>query len=1084
METKSEKIIQLLYSITNNRKSINTRNAHIDKNTIANAIGSGPSPSDEQGWTNIMTRLQDEQRYLENVRQSIVELSKCKGDKKFNYNGEDSPNLQNEHLESLYKEGVYWEGIITSKNILVVTINIFLDIIQHMGGNELWLFNRLYKDICKTKMTVSAFSDNIPVDNNYSMSNGIWICSKFNYETSGTDDIKLALNHLSEMGCFIKHRMNNTSISNIYYNFRFTDTALGCPIELSTGSGCFNKMGQNVSLEKKENLMMTTTTIIGKENNNSMDNSSFINRLMGKNTNTDNNNNVGIDTKKKKKKKKKKKTRFDQKQQLHFLNDDVDDDDDDNNNNDDDDDDDDDKETAALETSYILRGKFPTLGPRGNFDEHKHIAKKYINFLENVLTSLDTPLHKLYEKDIFDITNHIYDTNLAVFLAIIHPKVKYRFLLSLFLTIVLIRTRGYRSDTYFDKKKINHGRDTKVSTMDNTGPRYRFVNETCACRDTCPNANRYYSHPIHNHHPLEFQGELSHIKDPLLGHSDYKNTRDKCYPNRVVHQHYCGVIFSCKRSDNSILGIKNGTLSLRCKDPQSNTQNYSVDMIESLPEYHRQTCHVSCVKEFLNNMVLKSWDSICEIAKKRGMSYRDLLLKFLKVPLLLGNLEKELNAKFLESKSNCNYQSPKDLRVINVKILYDIFPIMSEVFDVLSLFFDYNTEKIFSNLDENNQVMDATTIASTTNDKIFQKKISEAYKGVKFLINKKAATFITTINNHFYIMSQTALIGFRHKCELNSQYKVTSEGLKFHQISLQNYSLICSPDYIYKNNCQQLHIDNAAVEAAKENYHDDDDGDDNDKNESILNLMNKEKINNIIQNTFKNFDHIFGNDEATSGKNTSTTNNTTFTTTTAAAAAAAAAAATTTIDDDNKTNDNDSDSSSSSSSSITDDDDDDDNDDELSTSPSLLANITNTNVNTALFPSTTATITTTTDTTITPNTNNNFNINTNIDTTTTTTTNNNNNLSPPFSPSSSFSRSLKKRELNDACNGESKKIKMNNDAQKASSLSFFTMVEEENEIKEEEEEEEEEEKEKKGKEENKEKDKKKEKNVEKKEEMV
>nr|BDT62750.1 MAG: wsv285-like protein [Metapenaeus joyneri majanivirus] len=816
METINDKVIQLLCNITNERKSTNTHNIKIDKTSISNAIRkSGPSPSDEQAWTNIMSRLEDEQRYLENVRQSIVELSKCKGDKKFfNYNGEEGQNLQDEHLEALYNEGIYWEGIVTNKNILIVTINIILDIIQHMGGNELWLFNRLHRDICKTKMTVMATSENV-MDTS-TMSNSLWLCSKYNYETSGTDDIKSALSHLiNSIGCIIKNKTENTNISNIYYNFRFTDTALGCPIELSTGSGCFNKAGQNVPLEKKD------TTKISYENSINapiMDNSSFVNRLIGKN-NSNNKNPNQFET----------------------------------------------DESTEMETSYMMRGKFPTLGPRGNFDEHKYIARKYIDFLDNVLTSLATPITKLHESDdIFQIRNEKYDTNLAIFLAIIHPKVKYRFLLSLFLTIVLIRTRGNKSDSHFDKnkKRIIHGRDTKVSTMDNTGPRYRLVNETCACREICPNANRYYPHPVHNHHPLDIQKGMPDLKDddPLLFSHNNKNVSDKCYPNRVIHQHYCGVIFPCKRSDTSALGIKNGALSLRNKDSQSNTQNFTIDTIKSLPEYHhRVVCRVSFIKDFLNSIVLKPWDSICENAKKKGMSYRDLLLNFIKIPLLLGNLEKELNTKLLNTKIDSGPTQTERFMYINT--LYSIYPNMQEVFQLLSVFFDYDMENVFSNRVEminSNQL--------TTED--FTMQVAESYKGVKFLINKKAATFLTTINNHFYIMSHTALIGFRHKCEF-SQNKMISEGLKFHQISLQNYSLICSPDYIYKSKCQQLLIDNAAVESVKE------------KNESILNLVSKEKINNIIQNTNLNYmfskrygeNDVNNNDDVNNNNNDNNVNN-------------------------------------------------------------------------------------------------------------------------------------------------------------------------------------------------------------------
>nr|BBD20115.1 wsv285-like protein [Penaeus japonicus]BDT61738.1 MAG: wsv285-like protein [Marsupenaeus japonicus endogenous nimavirus] len=766
-----EKIIEHLLTLANKRKSVNVKNYIFDKDSIKSAIRT--KQTDENGWNDIIRMFDSQEEYLKHSRLSIMELGQCKYPIDLKYNGEELQTLTEDDLEGLYKEGVCWNGIVLNST-LVVTVNIILDIIQHMGGNELWLFNRIHNDISKLNMKVKTVTE--PLPENWAQS-PIWTSTYFSYVTI-VNDMESMKAVLNAIGCQIqgKGTEHNNKFTQICYSFRFTDTALGHPMELSMGSGCFHKSGQNVPMERKDG---NATNKMNGEDINMTNENSFVMQMMDGGKGYDMNNSK-------------------------------------HNNK---------YEDNKTEISYIFRGKFPTIGPRNNFDEHKYIAKKYIAFLDHVLSSLSTPRSKIHNGNVFNVTNDKYESTLAIYLALIHPKTKFRFLLSLFLTVVLMRTRGLKPDAEFDSKKktLSHGRETKVSHMDHTGPRFRMVCETCVCKSVCKHAHRYYPHALHSHDSLPVK---SNIDDPMMSYkkSDF-NIEEKCYPNRVIHQHFCSIVFPCKRAKQSEILLKNNQLSMRQKDSKLNVPTYTEELLNGMTEYHRQSCPTSMVEEYLNSMVLKSWDIIRDTAKKNGMSYKDLVLEFIKIPLIFGNIERMLNTDYYNDTSNNN---------VNFKsccIFYKKHDHIKTAFEALSLFFDYDIKKIYTD----------TNLSNICDDKDgCLKKIKSGLDAVAFLTNKKAASFLTTINNHFYIMSHTALSGFRHKCELTQQGLTNQEGLMFHQIALQNYSLICSPDYLSKNDSQQNIIDDAVIEGIT--------SDRNDNTFDLLDLTIREEIDDIINN--------------------------------------------------------------------------------------------------------------------------------------------------------------------------------------------------------------------------------------------
>jgi len=821
-----EKAIDYLLTLANKRKSNNMEDTVFDRESVKRAITT--RQADENGWNDIIHTFEDQEKYLQHSRLAITELGKCKSSD-FDYNGEDPKSLTESVLEVLYKEGVCWDGTVVN-NVLVVTVNVLLDVIQHMGGNELWLFNRIHKDISDLKIKVKCMTEALP--ENWTQA-PVWTATNFSYYTD-SHDIRQIKNVLERVGCQIQNKRTDTADQNrniaftqVYYSFRFTDTALGCPMELSMGSGCFNKSGQNVPMERKDG-----TAYSNGDDANMNDNKRFINQLMDRG----------------------------QKNTKPKSNDDK-------------------NEIKSTNVSYIFRGKFPTIGPRNNFDEHKYIAKRYIDFLDNTLASLPMSTDQMYDGDIFNAMKDKYENNLAVYLALIHPKTKYRFLLSLFLTVVLMKTRGYRRDAHLDskKKKLVHGRNTRVTHMDHTAPRFRLVCDTCVCKCKCEHANTFYPHVSHAHQPLSVMNITAH--DPMMSYGDSNfNAESKCYPNRVIHYNYCPMVFPCKRAKQSDILIKNNQLSMRQKDSMLNVQTYTEDLLNGMAECHRQSCALNTVEEYLNNVVLRPWGAIRDTAKKNGMSYRDLVLRFLRIPLLFGNIEKEMNDDYYNETLSPSSDTPKHSTCY---ILYKKYQQIRTVFESLSLFFDYDISNIYPTAflpDKKNQKSNC------------QSNIQDGFRAVAFLTNKKAASFITTINNHFYIMSHTALSGFRHKCELNPMGLTNQDGLMFHQITLHNYSLICSPDYISANKSQQDVIDDAVIEGIVS---------DRRERSNLLDLAIREEIDDLLNNNDNRHMDLF-NISKGALKTERNIKHEKINGTTAATAAAAAASAADADDDDDE----------------------------------------------------------------------------------------------------------------------------------------------------------------------------------------
>jgi len=262
------KTTNYLFTLANNRKSVNMKDERFDREIILDLVKT--KQTDDNVLNDIICLYQDQEDYLQRSRLSIAELGKCTDPKKkINYNGEDPQELSEEALEALYREGICWSGTVMNKK-LVITVNILLDIVQHMGGNELWLFDRLHRDISQLKLKVYATTETLP--ENFTP-NPIWFSTNFNYSTDSDGTSFVRKNKvLEDIGCSIKN-LSNYDFTQIYYSFNFTDTALGCPLELSVGSGCFNKLGQNVPLEWKDSNDTTN-------NNNNDGGAKFINRLM------------------------------------------------------------------------------------------------------------------------------------------------------------------------------------------------------------------------------------------------------------------------------------------------------------------------------------------------------------------------------------------------------------------------------------------------------------------------------------------------------------------------------------------------------------------------------------------------------------------------------------------------------------------------------------------------------------------------------------------------------------------------------------------------------------------------------------
>nr|BDT62948.1 MAG: wsv285-like protein [Trachysalambria curvirostris majanivirus] len=761
-ETTTERAISYLKNIVNKRKNRNNKKLFGEDNI--NVILKD-KPADENGLKDIINKYKAEEEYLSFSRTAIVDLGKSKYGSNFIFNIEDDSNLSDEKLECLYKEGIYWEGTIRD-NILVITINVILDIIQHMIGDELWLLNRIHNDIVKIGITVNATTE--PLPNNWTASS-LWTTTKVNYSAKIKDHEKLK-HYLEDIGCHITNEANGNLLKckKIVCDFRFTDTVLTCPPQYYIGSGCLSRSGQNVPMERKE--------INNNINSNSVDDDrNLYGRVICGNSG--------------------------------FKNDYC-------------------KNTNTLSgVSYTFRNKFPTIGTRSYLEDNKYIAKKYISFIETVLENLEMVTDKVYDSKSIFTSNDKYEFTLSLYLSLIHPKAKYRFILSLYFNFILMRTRGdsYESRTDSTRRIIKHGRNTRVTNMDHTGMRLRFIGDSCICKSVCSGSNNFCPHVSHSHEPLSI---MIKTVDPMEDSKNY-DIKNKCYPSRGLHMHYCPMVFPCKRTNQSEIIIKNTQLSMREKDPKQNDQIFTEETLNKMKEWHRQTCNndmITEIKNFINSIILKPWDEIREEAVQRNLSYKELVLKFLRTPIEIAQIEKGLNDGYAINR-NAKTEDHQILHALKNK-----YEDTLTAFASLLMFFNIDTLSKFSG----DNIKDKLCNQKTNYDNI----IADSATAIKFLISKKAASFLTTINNHFYVMSYVSVSGFRHKCDLNQNGTLTADGLLYHQGTIQNIALICSPDYIPLRKGDQNIIDDATIESVLIEK----------KNRSVLDMVEKEEIDEVIKN--------------------------------------------------------------------------------------------------------------------------------------------------------------------------------------------------------------------------------------------